>query len=450
MVRFFYLVIISLLFFCTSKAQTLSEKIDNYISIELKKFNIPSVSVAVINVDNLLFNKTYGKDVVIDRQYYIGSVSKSLTALGVLKLIEKDKLDFDSKLVDIIPNLKIVPYNDITIRHLLNQTSGIKKVDGFITLPELKDIVNKGYTINNVSVPGTTYQYSNLNYTLLGLVIEKVSGMSYQAYMQDKVFFDLNMPKSTAEIPNNVDVHYQYLGVPIETQQLEHSRTTIPAGFIISTTKDLANYVMMNLNNGRIYNRQVLGIPLLKQMHKVWNDGDFGYAMGWKQGKFNNQRMLQHLGATATSNSGIFIFPDDKIGLVVLTNSNSMWFTEELMEGLLHIITNNEPKSTSRFEYYFRFAVVVIIAFLIAFFTFKTVRIVKSKQVYNTNKEIKKVIIHIVLIILLFIGFPIITKIPFTAFLSFQPDIGFLILAVSIVPIVLSLLKIYNTFNQQQ
>lgn len=445
MIRVFYLVIISLLFFNTSKAQTLSEKIDNYLNTELEKFNIPNVSVVVVDKQNVLYLREFGEKTSKSNSFYIGSVSKSLTAFAVLKLIDKKHLSFERNVSEIIPNLKFSKIKEpITIRQLLNHTTGISKKDGFKKLPTLKELEGNEFLVELKAIPGTQFEYSNLNYSILGLIIEKISGKTYQEFMRQEVFLPFEMSTASAKTKeeSNTVQQYQYLGGPIKVGQINYDVTAIPAGFITCSAQELSNYLMMNLNDGKFKSRQLINSNLLNIMHTPWNETEYGYAMGWKQGKFNNKRMLQHLGTTPTSNSGIFIFPEDNIGLIVLTNTNSMWFTEELMKGLLHIVTVNESSPTSSFERYFRYGILLTIICVFAFFMYRALRIIKSKQKWNIKNETRKIIIHITLIVLLFIGFPAILKIPFTAFFNFQPDIGFFISLLLIAPILLMLLKI--------
>jgi CubicO group peptidase (beta-lactamase class C family) len=339
---------------CTNAiCQGWKQPMDDFLSVELSKFNVPDMEVLVVNKDSILYSKSIGKSTP-SSTYYIGSVSKSLTAFGVLKLIEQKKLSFDTKVVDIIPEIQFHNSQEkITIWHLLTHTSGIKKESGFSYLPTMKELEAKKFKITNNAIEPLKHEYSNLNYSLLGLIIERTTGLSFGDYMHKNVFDTIKMNNTKIgnrdELSAQLINHYQYFGpFPVKSKQVNFAESSIPAGFICSSSADLAKYIQLNLSKGKLNNKSLIDSSFLNVMHTVWDKGEYGYAMGWKQGRYNNYKFYQHLGTTANSYSGVFFIPEKELGFVFLTNSNSLYFSESIAEGILKY--SPKPRHSNKVE----------------------------------------------------------------------------------------------------
>lgn len=452
-------MIISLFHFtlmaCNLSAQNYNDQFDSYLEQELKNFEIPNLEVLVVNKDSILYSKSIGVNSGIQTPYYIGSVSKSLSALGVLKLIELKQLSFDEEVVKILPNLLFKGgAKPITIKNLLNHTSGISKISGLKKLPSLDESNISKFTINLKIQPGQIHEYSNLNYSILGLIIEKISGLPYNEYMMRYVLKDLSMDNTLINTRDIVQEYvidqFQYFGpFVLSVEQVKYSKTSIPAGFICSSSNDLGNYLMMNLNNGVFKNKKIIDKQTLQKMHKPWDNSSVGYAMGWKRGRINEKYFLQHLGSTATSYSGIFIVPEQELGLVVLSNSNSLIYTEELIEGLLKILLNESPKSTTKKEFTFRWVLLIIALIMVIHFIYRLHNIVVKHIKVNPKKELLNLIIlGAIALILMLDLFPRFAHIPFRSFLKLQPDISIVILICFLSLKVLSIIKIIKSTSK--
>jgi len=430
-------------------AQEWHKDLDNFLNDELPKFNIPNLEILVVNKDSVLYSKSIGESSP-NSTYYIGSVSKSLTAYGILILIAQKKLSFDTKVKDVIPEIQFNNSHElINIWHLLTHTSGIKKKSGFEYLPSLEQLKTKKFKVTNEIINPLRHEYSNLNYSLLGLIIEKISKLSFKEYMYKYVFSPLKMTNSIIGDKEALSLqlidHYQYFGLfPIKSKQLNFAQTSVPAGFISASSEDLGKYLQLNLSNGRLDTIKLIDPSLLQTMHTVWNQSEYGYAMGWKRGEYNNYKFYQHLGTTANSYSGIFFIPEKELGFVFLSNSNSLDFSENIVEGILNILTDGEPREVSRNEFFLRIGVLLGYLFLMFNFFNKLLKVTQNKLSLKRRKETFNLIICIVLLVSLFFAFPIIAQIPLVSFVKIQPDIGFLILLSLVLPTVLNIIKVYK------
>lgn len=425
-------------------AQEVYPQLDAYLRREVGRFSIPDLNLLIVSKDSVVFARSMGTAAADSSTYYLGSVSKSLTAFGILKLIERGQVHFDSKVVDLLPELDFThSANEITVRHLLTHTSGIRRRDGFGELPSAAELRTTGHTIDNEPVTPLRHEYSNLNYSLLGLIIERVTGRPFGDYMQAEVFGPLMMQDahigSREELAPRLIPHYQYLGpFPVERQQLDFSPASIPSGFIGASARDLGNFLMMNLAAGAFRGEQLLDSALIQTMHTPWDGHDYGYAMGWKQGWYNDHQLYQHLGSTANSYAGIFLIPAKGIGVVLLTNSNSLSFTESLAAGVIQLLTDGQPQPPSAWEWWLRMGVLLILAFVLLNFCYRLVVLFRNRPPIDRQKALKELLMNAILLVLLVLFFPTFADIPFLTFLRIQPDIGGLLLVALLLPVLLN------------
>src|SRR5215204_6493675 len=188
-----------------------AEKIDKLVTDTLARTGVPSASIAVVKDGTLVYVKAYGEAKVEPKvpattqmRYSIGSISKQFTAASILLLQEQGKLSLDDKVAKFIPDLTRA--NEVTIRHLLSHTSGYQDywpqdyVMPMMLQPTTAQKITDMWAKKSLDFdPGTKWQYSNTNYVIAGLIIEKVSAMPIFQFMQQKLFNPLGM-KGVASI----------------------------------------------------------------------------------------------------------------------------------------------------------------------------------------------------------------------------------------------------------
>ena len=184
--------------------------IDSRLKKEIRELHIPGMAIAIVNYKEVLFSETYGNCDNLDTPFIIGSLSKSFTALAVMQLVEEEKVDLDTKISDYIDTsayfINASDGDRITIRQLLNQTSGLGTYQRFGNAK-----ITESYG---------QHQYANINYGLLGEIIEAVSGISYSEYMDKNIFSPLSMSHTAATLiqskENGLITGYRnYFGLPI-------------------------------------------------------------------------------------------------------------------------------------------------------------------------------------------------------------------------------------------
>lgn len=218
-----------------------------------------------------------------------------------MQLAEQGKIDLEAPVRRFLPDFKTtVPEESdrIRVKDLLYQTSGFSKFDGVAALTQgdstIGDHIGRLSKTSLVRAPGTSFEYSNLNYNVLGGLVESVSGTSYATYVKSHLFEPLDMKSSfgSPQEAGGADLAAGYqsvFGFKTPTRQLAHTGT-VPSGYLISTAEDMTHYLSAQMNGGRYKEKQVWSEKSGAAMHKpeASMGGGASYAMGWtvKNGVF--------------------------------------------------------------------------------------------------------------------------------------------------------------------
>ena len=197
--------------------------------------------------------------------FIIGSVSKSLTALAVMQLVEANRIELDAPVRQYLPWFRVADEKasaEITVRHLLNHTSGLStktgrsfQGDGDTSDTALEQAVRKLDSAELTEPVGSKHQYSTINYSVLGLIVQTVAGQPYERFVQTRIFDPLQMGDSfTSEesaAPQGLATGHNYLFGRPRSADLPYNRGLVPAGYLISSAEDMTHYLISQLNGGR-------------------------------------------------------------------------------------------------------------------------------------------------------------------------------------------------------
>jgi len=351
------------------------EEIDAYIQKQLDALNIPGASLAIVERDQIVHVKGFGvsssdgKAPTLQTPFVICSLTKSFTALAVMQLFEAGKIDLDAPVQRYLPWFTLTDPQaaaQITVRHLLNQTSGLSFASGSTVLanwddsPDATEKQARELAAFKPTRPvGSAFEYSNVNYNLLGLIIEAASGETYAGYIQNHIFTPLDMSHSytsqAAAKQNGLAVgHISWFGFPIAVPDLPRPRGSLPSGQLISTTEDMAHYLIVQLNGGRYGEVQILSPEGIAEMHSPAVDAttmgvDMGYyGMGWFVQQTDQGVSLWHDGTGPDYYSYMALLPDQNRGLVLLFNANEFMINFALKfvgEGAVSLLAGVQPES---------------------------------------------------------------------------------------------------------
>ena len=306
------------------------DAIDAYVRAEMAASALPGLSYAIVREGEVAHLAAFGtadssgRRMTVDTPMVIGSVGKSLTALAIRQLVEAGQIDDAAPVQRYLPWFSLATPDAaaaITIRNLLDHTSGLSKADG--QRPETyrpgltPEEVVRGLASASINRPVGTFEYSNLNYIALGVVVEAVSGQSYREYLQQHVFAPLGMSHSyAAQEPARRDGlargHRHLFGLPVAWDE-PYPTAQVPAGYQISTAADMASYVAALSNHGGYDGIDIIGATDADRDYGIDWTPVTGIPPGYAPG---------HSGATLTENAGLIYMPRGHLGVVVLTNAN--------------------------------------------------------------------------------------------------------------------------------
>lgn len=315
-------------------------ELDSLISSAMKRHHIPGIALAITKGDQVVYSQGYGtagnrQALTADTPFYIGSQSKSFTALAIMQLVEQGKLDLDAPLQKYIPWFRVADEQasgKITIRHLLQHTSGLSEsgyVANFSPNTPLETLV-RDLSRAKLSAPvGEKMQYFNPGYSTLGLLIETVSGKSYGGYLRENIFVPLKMEHSftdpvEAKAAGLAQGYAQVFMLPVPADQVSY-QYDLPAGFIISTANDMARYLMALNNGGTLDGAQILQPENVKLLFTPNAAIDSMYGFGWYISKYHGETKITHGGDTERFHTSVLLLPDQGFSLVMLFNQNHLF-----------------------------------------------------------------------------------------------------------------------------
>jgi CubicO group peptidase (beta-lactamase class C family) len=320
--------------------------VDAFVAAEMAAQRIPGLALAIVQNDRIVHERSFGKadpsgrPVTSETPFIIGSASKSFTALAIMQLVEHGKVELDAPVQRYIPWFRVADEKasaEITVRHLMNQTSGLStktgrsfQGNGDTSDGALEQAVRKLSTVELTQPVGATHQYSTINYSVLGLIVQTVSGQTYESYIQKHIFDPLQMHHSfTSEAdakPQGLATGNRYWFGRPAAADVPYNRGLNPAGYLISSADDMAHYLIAQLNDGRYGGAAVLSPSGTAELHRPavpTGHTDTSYGMGWFVGLVNGIPAVFHHGETFTFHSNMVLMPESHQGVVVLMNAEN-------------------------------------------------------------------------------------------------------------------------------
>jgi CubicO group peptidase (beta-lactamase class C family) len=331
--------------------------IDAFLQSEMRELSIPGLSVAVVDGDRIVHAQGFGvadgsgRRVTPQTPFRLASTSKAFTALAVIQLVEAGRLQLDRTVRSYLPWFTTTDpgaSGQITLRQLLNQTSGLSTSTG--NADNLQDDVAAGALERGVrrlaaqslvSAPGAEFHYSNSNYEVLGLLVEVASGETFGAYLDEHVLRPLDMRHThtslaAAQADGLAQGYYRWFGVATIRTDFPFTTASVPAAGIFSSAEDLAHALIAHLNSGRYGGRSVLSAAGMEQLHTGTSAAPgYGekYAMGWfvhplfadpelseTTSDYHLPLVVDHNGTWATYHSVMILLPGFRLGGVLLVN----------------------------------------------------------------------------------------------------------------------------------
>jgi CubicO group peptidase (beta-lactamase class C family) len=345
----------------------LRTELEPKINEEIQQGHLPGLAIGVVRNGKLIYAKGFGvaklggNTVVTSKSlFHTASVTKTFVATAVMQLVEKGKVDLDAPVTRYLPYFRLNDerYRVITIRQMLSHMSGIPDTVNYNwDKPEydagaLERFVRSIADQRLVFAPGEKFAYSNTAYEMLGDVIAKVSGESFEDYVQHNILTPLGMKDSTLLVR---EASPQLLTSPhvlekdkvVVSKIFPYNRAHAPSSTLYSSIEDMSRWAIANLNHGELNGKRILKRETAESMWRPVAD-----ALGMKEGiswfttEKQGHRLVLHSGGDVGFESLLVLAPEDSVAVVAMSNfAGTKDYVEEFVSQALHIMLGLKPST---------------------------------------------------------------------------------------------------------
>ena len=403
-----------------------------------------------------------GRQVTPETPFLIGSVTKSFTALAIMQLSEAGQVQLDAPVQRYLPWWRVADPDAstrVTVRHLLYQVSGLSKATGnaYATSGDthdsaLEDRVRALRDAELTQPVGTTWQYSNANYWTLGMIVQAVSGQSYETYIQQHIFDPLQMGNSytsrTEAVQNGLPTGHRYwYGFPVASE-LPFDRGGLGSAGLSSSAQDMTRYLGLYLNQGRVWHHVRWSHPPVppscsgQGSRPAWTASLTRWAGMWASSTASTA--ISHDGSGFDSHANVVLIPDRQWGVVVMENGENSpdeFFGSRRMTGIAYGVAgmligeeSPAPSSPSR-------SLWVVYGIVLAILAIQVVGMVRSVRTIRTWQTVPSrrptgalriglrvglpLLVSWTWALLVLVGLPQVIRAPLPAVLMGLPDLGY-------------------------
>ncbi len=362
--RSFRLGLLFLLLFIASHsllAQTANfdarlKEVDEYASKAMRDWKVPGFAVAIVKDDRVIFAKGYGvrklgETVPVDERtlFAIASNTKAFTAAAVAILVDEGKLKWDDPVTKYLPGFQLYdPYvtRELTVRDLLSHRSGLATFGGdllwYDTTYRSDEILRRIRFLKPTSSFRSRYGYQNIMFLAAGQIVANVTGKSWADFIRERFLIPLGMTSTTTSITafkstDNVAAPHNELDGKIRVVRYSNVDGAGPAAALNSSVADMAQWIRLQLGRGKYNGKQFFSpataremwspqtiVPISEQAEKFNPTKHFNtYGLGWFLSDYHGRKVASHGGGLDGMISQVAMMPEENLGLVVLTNSET-------------------------------------------------------------------------------------------------------------------------------
>jgi CubicO group peptidase (beta-lactamase class C family) len=310
----------------------------------MRQQQVPGLAIGVIQGGQLVYahgfgvkNLAHDHDPVTPRSlFHMASITKTFVATSIMQLVEAGKINLDAPVVQYLPYFRLADdrYPTITVRQMVTHTSGMPDVEDYEwDKPQYDDGALERYvrSVSNeklIFAPGTDFRYSNMAFEVLGDLISKVSGESFDDYVQQQILTPLKMKDSTLLIKKTSPGlmtwgHERDLsGHVFPSKVYPYNRMHSPSSNLHSNVEDMARWALANLNHGELDGRRILKEQTYDIMWKPAHKLSDGRAVGisWFLGEYRGQATVSHGGGDTGYATFLMLLPEKKMAVVLMAN----------------------------------------------------------------------------------------------------------------------------------
>lgn len=361
----------------------ITDSLDSYIERGMKQWQIPGLAIAIVKDGKVVLSKGYGvrefgKEDKVDENtlFIIASNSKLFTGTSIAKLDYEKKLSLNDKVTQFIPWFRLYDSTSTklaTVRDMLCHRLGTKTFQGDFTFWDsnlAKDsIVWKMRYLKPTGEFRQDYGYCNSAFLVAGQVLEKVTGQSWESYVQQNILTPLGMNNTymnTAGLAqrNNVAYPHNNLYSSITKIPFDNVDNLGPATSMVSNVKDLSNWLLFQLDSGKYEGKQIIPWQVLQKTRDIniltgsrkspaFPTHFRGYGLGVFATDYNGRQVYWHTGGAFGHVTNVCFVPEEKLGITILTNNDNQSFFEALRYQLLDAYLNVAYTDRSNYQYGF-------------------------------------------------------------------------------------------------
>ena len=288
----------------------------------------PGAAVLVIRDGQTVYRKGFGMahienqiEITPETSFRLASLTKQFTAMAIMMLVEDGKLQLDTRITDVFPDLPGF-MRDITIVQLVRHNAGLVDYASLVPASATEQVHDSDVfdmmrqTTETLFPPGTSYQYSNSGYAMLAMVVEELSGLSFSEYLATRIFTPLHMDHSVGFVEGVNTVPDRAFGYTVSDSGVDYSDQSLTSavlgdGGIYSSVDDLARW------DQALYTDTLVSSNMLEF---AFTPGLSNYGFGWRITDYKGRKRLSHTGSSRGFRNVIHRFPDEKLTVIILTN----------------------------------------------------------------------------------------------------------------------------------
>ncbi len=347
------------------------DRLDSVLEEIMLRWEIPGLGVGIVSEGEIVYARGFGVQslerrapVTLDSVFCIASIAKCFVASAVMQLVERGQLLLDEPLVSYLPYFKLDDdrYTRITIRQMLSHTSGMpdfdeREYDELVAHPETDKGAPERFvrglgSQKMVADPGERFKYSNIAYDVLGHLIARISGLTFEAYMKEHILLPAGMPASTF-LP--AEVERDRLAVPhLRTPAMSvnpvypYHRADAPASFLHTTVVDMCGWCITCLERGTHGGQRLLtpaSYDLMWAPVARWGYPPFyeDMGLGWTLGHYQGLKTVSHGGMGFGWTDFLILLPEKKCGAIIMCNEES-WARSRTREAVVRAMLDLEPQ----------------------------------------------------------------------------------------------------------
>jgi CubicO group peptidase (beta-lactamase class C family) len=338
------------------------EGLDDYVNKAIREWQVPGLAIAIIKDDRIVLAKGYGVRKLGDAApvnertlFAIGSSSKAFTSAAIAILVDEGKLKWDDPVTKYLPGFELYdPYvtRELTVRDLLSHRSGLERGDllWYGTEYDRDEILRRTRYLKPTWSLRSTFGYQNLMFLAAGQLVARVGGKSWDDFIRQRIFVPLTMTASNTSISDlknadNVSTPHSKVEDKIEAIPWRNIDNIAPAGSINSNVMDMAQWVRLQLAQGDYQKQRLVSSGAVKEMHSsqtvmrveppyslFYPEAHFlNYGLGWFLHDYRGRKVVEHGGAIDGMRAQVAMIPEEKLGLVILTNMDGTLLPLPLM-----------------------------------------------------------------------------------------------------------------------